>query len=171
MGRGFIEYHLPDSRTDASVLFSAFLDYLLEDGSKIHVEQQPAWCRACGSFAPAELLQPAEDLEREIARLQSWLSERRVRPSGQRKRGGEMLAEVEKPLRWRRGRVSPPRCLPCGSIEVVPVPGSGEFSHPATRERVISTSSGFADAAPWFAVFSPEGVIAEEPVAPDPAAD
>ena len=28
-------------------VFSAFLDYLLEDGSKIHVEQQPAWCRAC----------------------------------------------------------------------------------------------------------------------------
>lgn len=171
MGRGFIEYHLPDSRTDTSVLFSAFLDYLLEDGSKIHVEQQPAWCRACDSFVPAELLQPVEHLEREIARLQSWLSGRWVMPSGQRKRGKEMLAEVEKRLSWRRGRVSPPRCLQCGSIEVVPVPGSGEFSHPATGERVVSASSGFADAAPWFAAFSPEGIIAEKAIAPDSVCD
>jgi hypothetical protein len=39
MGRGFIEYELPDSGNSAWVLFLAFLDYRMDDGSKLDVEQ------------------------------------------------------------------------------------------------------------------------------------
>jgi hypothetical protein len=170
MGRGFVKYDLPDSGSSAWVLFSAFLDYRLDDGSKLHVEQQPAWCRVCGSFVAAELLQPAEDIEREIGRLQPWIGDRQPRRAGQRKRAEESLAEHQRRLRWRRDRVGPPRCLQCSSVEVVPIPGSGEFAHPATGERVISASSGFADTDLWFAEFSPEGErLAEPGAAPDPA--
>jgi hypothetical protein len=166
MGRGFVKYDLPNSAASAWVLFSAFLDYRLDDGSKLHVEQQPAWCPLCGSFVTAELLQAGDDMEREIGRLQSWLGDRQPRQAGQRRMAEKSLAELKRRLRWRRSRVGPPRCLQCGSAEVVPVPGSGEFAHPATGERVISASSGFADTAPWFAEFSSEGERLAEPATP-----
>jgi hypothetical protein len=36
MGRGFVEYHLPESGRDEWVLWSAFIDYRLADGTKLH---------------------------------------------------------------------------------------------------------------------------------------
>ncbi len=45
---------------------------------------------------------------------------------------------------------------------------SGEFTHSATGERVVVGSIGFADTAPWYAEFSPEGEpLAELRIAPD----
>lgn len=69
----------------------------------------------------------------------------------------ERVAELRRCVEWRKGRRSPPRCLECGSIGPIPIPMSGEFAHPATGERVVVGSSGFADTVPWYAEFSPEG--------------
>jgi hypothetical protein len=41
MGRGFVEYDLPESAGHEWVLWSAFIDYHLADGAKLHVRQQP----------------------------------------------------------------------------------------------------------------------------------
>jgi hypothetical protein len=54
MGRGFVEYHLPESGRDELVVWSAFIDYRLADGTKLHILQQPAWCPACNHFVIAE---------------------------------------------------------------------------------------------------------------------
>src|SRR5262249_55715999 len=70
---------------------------------------------------------------------------------------GDRLAELQLRIQWRQSRRSPPRCLECGSTAIVPIPGAGEFLHPETGERVVVVSSGWADCAPWFAEFSPEG--------------
>src|SRR4051794_28048648 len=71
MGRGFVEYHLPESARDEWVLLSAFIDYRLADGAKLHILQQPAWCGACGRFALAEEIPSVEALEAEIAKYRS----------------------------------------------------------------------------------------------------
>jgi hypothetical protein len=89
--------------------------------------------------------------------LQPLLRQRQLRPAGRRKRISEMLGELHRRLHWRRARISPPRCLECGSVEITPIPGSGAFAHPQTGERVVVSDSGWADTAAWFAEFSPEG--------------
>jgi hypothetical protein len=165
MGRGFVEYHLPDSGRDEWVLWSAFIDYRLADGSKLHILQQPAWCAACRRFVIAEEVPSVEALEEEIARyrsadpdtLQKWAFVSNGAPVAER------VAELLRYVEWRKGRQSPPRCLECGVVHPLHIPMTGEFAHPGTGERVVIGSSGWADTAPWFAEFSPEGVLLAEP--------
>lgn len=165
MGRGFVEYHLPESGRDEWVLTSAYIDYRLADGSKLQIRQQPAWCAACRRFVIAEKVPSVEELEEEISLNRSadpdtlHILEFITNRASVAERVSELLRYVE----WRQGRRGPPRCLECGAIDPVPVPISGEFTHPGTGERVVVVSSGWADAAPWYAEFSPEGEQLAEP--------
>jgi hypothetical protein len=159
MGRGFVEYRLPESGRDEWVLWSAFINYRLADGTKLHILQQPAWCANCNRFVIAEELPSIEALEEEITsyrsndrdKLRMWAFVSMDAPVENR------IAELSQYVTWRRGRRSPPRCLQCGSIDPVPIPMNGEFAHPRTGEKVEVGDKGFADTAPWFAEFSPEG--------------
>jgi hypothetical protein len=159
MGRGFIEYHLPDSGRDEAVLFSAFINYCLPDGTKLPILQNPAWCPDCRAFIVAEDVPPVESLTEEIRKLEAgdpeslqiWAFVSNGEPIEAR------VTELHRRIQWRQGRKSPPRCLYCGSTAVVPIPWNGEFAHPQTGDRVVVDQSGFADTAPWFADFSPEG--------------
>ena len=168
MGRGFVEYHLPESGRDEWVLWSAFIDYRLADGSKLHILQQPAWCAACRRFVIAEEVPSVAALQQEIARyrsgdrdtLRQWAFVSNGVPAAER------VAELLRRVEWRQGRQSPPRCLECGAVGPVPIPMDGEFAHPRTGERVVVVSGGWADTAPWFAEFSPEGEQLAEPPAP-----
>lgn len=165
MGRGFIEYHLPELGHNEWVLFSAFIDYRLADGSKLHIRQQSAWCRACQRFVVAEEVPSIEALEEEIARfhaadphtLKMWEFVSNGAPVEER------VVELLRYVAWRKERRSPPRCLECGAVDPVTIPESGEFAHPATGVRVVVGSSGFAATAPWIADFTPEGERVTKP--------
>ena len=159
MGRGFNEYLMPESARREGVAFSAFIDYRLPDGTKLPVLQQAAWCPNCQAFALAEDVPSIESLEAEIRGLeasdpnllQKWAFVSNGAPIENR------MAELRKRVEWRWARRSPPRCLPCGSVGVTPVPDSAEFAHPQTGERVVVGFTGFVDMDPWAAEFSPEG--------------
>ena len=71
MGRGYIEYHFPESGRKECVFFSAFIDYRLADGSKLHFLQQPASCSICQRFVSAEEVPSIEELEEDIAEFRS----------------------------------------------------------------------------------------------------
>ena len=170
MGRGFVQYHLPESAREEWVLWSAFIDYRLPDGTKLHIWQQPAWCAHCRRFVIAEEIPSVEALQQEIARFRSadpdtlgtWAFVSNGAPVAER------IAELSRYVQWRRGRQSPPRCLECGAVGPVPIPLVGGFAHPQTGECVVVGDSGWADTAPWFADFSPEGErLAEPGAAPD----
>jgi hypothetical protein len=159
MGRGFVEYRLPESGRSESVLWSAFIHYRLADGSKLHIWQRPAWCSVCRRFVIAEDVPTIDSLEEQIAKLRSgdpktlleWEFVSNGSPVAER------VAELLRYVEWRQVRKSKPRCLECGAIGPIPIPMSGEFSHPSTGERVVVGNSGFADTATWEAEFSPEG--------------
>ncbi|MGL6074990.1 MAG: hypothetical protein ACRC8S_12595 [Fimbriiglobus sp.] len=157
VGRGFVEYSLPSSGGHEFVAYSAFLDYRFADGSTLTVEQQPAWCPACRRFVLAERIPEMAELEDRLAAVRSSHSERRrlltalgQSPAGEAK-------ELIRRIGWRQGRVSPPRCLECGTAGVHTLPASKEFAHPATGEPVMLVSSGFASMERWVAGFTPEG--------------
>jgi hypothetical protein len=159
MGRGFTEYLLPETGRREGVAFSAFIDYRLLDGTKLHILQQEAWCPCCRMFVAAEDIPSVESMEEEVRQLEAGDPEllRRWAFVSNGTPVAERIAELHRRTDWRRQRQSPPRCLICGSVGVLPVPGAGEFSHPETGERVIVGFTGWVDTAPWFADFSSEG--------------
>jgi hypothetical protein len=158
MGRGFIEYSLPAVGRSEFVAYSAFLDYRLPDGSTLWVEQQPAWCPSCGHFVLAERLPDVVELKESLAAVQAGEPEKVRQLAFLGRSPDEQVAELTRRIAWRRVRRSPPRCLYCGSDRVLALPPGNEFSHPATGERVIVASSGFASMGRWVAEFSPEGI-------------
>jgi hypothetical protein len=159
MGRGYDEYLFPESGRREGVLYSAFIQYRLSDGTKLVILEAPAWCPACERFVVAEDIPSVVSLEEELRGLQAgdsdlldkWEFVSNGAPVEQR------IAELRRRIKWRRGRRSPPRCLHCGSLGIVPIPGSGELTHPQTGERGFLAWSGFIDTDIWVAEFSPEG--------------
>jgi hypothetical protein len=157
----FTQYHLQESGREEWVFFSAFIDYRLADGTKLPIEQDPAWCPHCRRFVCAERVESIESLEEEKARyecrdaelLKIWAFVSNGAPVEDR------ITQLVRRIEWRRGRISPPRCLHCGEVGVISIPITGEFLHPVTGEKVTTGESGFGDTLPWEAEFSPEGQI------------
>jgi hypothetical protein len=71
MGRGYIQYRLPATGRDVWVLFSAFYNYRMPDGSLLSVNQQPAWCPQCGDFVLGECIQSVEQMEQRARELRN----------------------------------------------------------------------------------------------------
>ncbi len=178
MGRGFVQYRLPESNRDEWILFSAFLDYRLPNGKRLHVLQDPAWCPSCSRFVVAEEIPDVESMEEEIAKfsagdpetLEVWAFVSNGQPTSQR------IAELRLRIDWRQSRRNAPRCLECGGFKTIRIPSGGTFRHPATGEPVVEVSSGWADTEAWVAEFTPEGDrITEQPHPPEhdgiPASD
>jgi hypothetical protein len=67
--------------------------------------------------------------------------------------------ETELRINWRRNRTSPPKCLHCGSTNIMPIPDAKEFAHPITGERVVVAGCGFVSTDEWHAEFTPEGDV------------
>lgn len=165
MGRGYIQYRLPETEREEWVLFSAFIDYQFPDGSKLQILQEAAWCPNCDRFVIAEKIPSIESLISELEKtrsgdpetIQLWQFVSNGQPESLR------IAELEKRVEWRIARVNPPRCLECGGYGIVVLPGGIEFRHPQTGELVTEVSSGWVDAGPWPADFTPEGDALDEP--------
>jgi len=159
MGRSYTQYRFPETGREEWVLFSAFIDYRFADGSKLHILQNAAWCRDCDRFVITEEISSIQSLEIELGKTRSgqedtiriWQFVSNGEPVATR------ISELEKRISWRIARMNPARCLECGGFGVVALPGGDEFRHPNTDEPVIVASSGWTDAGPWRAEFSPEG--------------
>ena len=69
--------------------------------------------------------------------------------------GCEHREELERRRQWLLTRVSPPRCLSCGSSDIIPVP-HGRIAHPEQEGWIDVEVLGWADPCyEWF--FTPEG--------------
>jgi hypothetical protein len=158
MGRGFTQYSYPDGDLpDEYSLYSAFLDYVLDDGARIHVNQADYYCEACDHIVVGELIESVTDLEHQIDQIQNH-------PESDDRKIAEFagdipkqIAELQTRITWRKTRKSAPKCLYCGSINLAPIPDEEEFEHPATGQRMKVSGRGFTDAPPWHATYTSEG--------------
>ncbi len=64
--------------------------YEFPDGSTININRGFAWCRPCAGVVWAEIIPELEELTEPVA------------------------------IEWRKQRKSPPKCLECGSTEIIP---------------------------------------------------
>ncbi len=89
--------------------------YEFEDGTQIGVISKPVWCRWCRQFTDGESI---EDLE-EIDQLLTDLHDRSSEVSRGLHHRLRIIEQMEQRRRWLSGRLSPPKCLECGSTEIV----------------------------------------------------
>jgi hypothetical protein len=160
MGRGYTQFAFPDTGAeDVYALYSAFLNYRLPDGKLLHVRQTECWCPTCNRIDMAERVESIDELEDEIERLRNPDDEESQMIAFIGTPVDERIAELESRIIWRQSRKSLPKCLHCGSTDIVPIPDAQEFAHPSTGERVVVAGRGFASTAEWHAEFTPEGDV------------
>lgn len=113
--------------------------YQLTDGSRIDVETTPVWCHRCGRFTDGEQVEPLEEIDRRLVELADPSSETCRELSllgGPRTGGGDevLRGEIERLTRqraWRERRVTPAKCILCGSPDIVVFPLDQSVPHPA----------------------------------------
>lgn len=140
--------------------------YEFPDGSRIDVQTTPAWCRRCGKLSDGESIESLEQIDRELADLHDPCSElHRVTARGalhQLLGGGDeflrkMIEHKRKRRLWREGRVSPPRCIACGTTDIFIFPFDQPAPNPAGPGTVELRCVGMCSTSfnEWF--FTPEG--------------
>jgi hypothetical protein len=138
--------------------------YRLDDGSQITLHSRPVWCNRCDKVTHGEEIESIEEIDKEIARQERLAAEywrdiaRPPLPTpdapGDRHQR-ERIAELQLRRTWRLNRRSPPRCIQCGSAEIVQL----EHRKPVhaghgtvVLEMIGMCSTGFNM---WY--FTPEG--------------
>ena len=140
--------------------------YEFDDGSHLDLHTTPAWCHPCGKITHGEELETLEDIDRQLADLRNPRSDLYrflARDfNHEYKDLGEAftLKHSEERLqrrRWRAARVSPPRCIHCGSTDVVVFPVDQPVRNPAGPGTVEVSIKGMCSTSfnEWY--FTPEG--------------
>ena len=95
--------------------------YELESGVRFPIRETTVWCLEEERLFVAEDLQSVELYERILAATEGL-------PNIEQEEARAMLE-------WRRKRTDPPRCLSCGSPDIVPLPAKGGIAHPGCRGK------------------------------------
>ena len=160
MGRGYTQFAFPDTdMEDVHALYSVFLNYRLATGDVLHVRQTECWCFTCERIDMAERVDSLDELQSELQRLQYPDEDESRMIAFIGVAIEKRIAETELRIKWRRNRISPPKCLHCGSTDITRLPDTDEFRHPQTEERVVVAGRGFASTDEWHAEFTPEGDV------------
>ena len=164
-------FHCDTCNRRASVLTGVISYYYLDDGLELPCSDQLAWCNNCDDVVAAERLPDPHALNRLVAHLTAeGLDEDRLKTAKLLKKEpaeylNEFIDTYRAMIAWRRDRISPPRCLSCGSVEIVElepirsVPLE-KFSHPQCGGQFFLDASGHASEA-YFRRLTPEGLNLE----------
>src|SRR5690349_7122426 len=102
--------------------------YEVLDGSTVWIEQAFVWCDACREVRWGEKVPDLAELERKLAstrardpKLVDFFLSLDSKYETLDEQIARRIAELESQIAWRRRRVSPPRCLECGSTEIIPL--------------------------------------------------
>lgn len=137
--------------------------YEFPDGRRMEVETTPVWCRPCGRVTEGEEVETLAQIDRELADLHDPTSERyRSTQRPPRDDGHELrLFLIDRARRrrtWREVRVSPAKCLACGSADIVVFPDQQPVPHPAGTGTVTVACVGLCTTLPTGRIFTPAGV-------------
>jgi hypothetical protein len=140
--------------------------YEFPDGSHLDVQTTPVWCRRCGRVTNGEQIESLEEIDRQLADLRDPRSElyRLLAKDYQceHKNLGEAFTRLHSPERerrrlWRERRGSPPRCIHCGTTDIVVFPMNEAVPNPSGPGTVEVRCVGMCSTRfnEWF--FTPEG--------------
>lgn len=104
--------------------------YRLDDRNDIELYSQPVWCHGCVKVTHGERIESIQQIDQRIAHLEKLAAEIRIEmtrpplpepgaPGDRHQR--EQIAELQMRRAWRKQRRSSPRCLICGTTNIVPL--------------------------------------------------
>lgn len=117
--------------------------YVLEDGNLLPVSLWPAWCEGCQKFVPGEQIFPIEEEDKRLDELEYFAQHPGHIPPD-RYVDIKSLPELRVRKRWRQKRVSPAKCLICGSTSITSIWPEPEIDIPG-HGRCVGGPVGFAD--------------------------
>ncbi len=149
--------------------------YVRPDGSELPAVFEPVWCGRCGRVTNGEQIETVDVLDRIVAHRQNPRSihhdplqepdpARAVTAWGKDLRlfnAYPRPADLERRRAWLSVRRSPPKCLQCGSTDIVPFPfcpATPEVPHPRGQGWLHLHSPRLADYwGDWPSRLTPEG--------------
>ena len=105
--------------------------YEFPDCSTINVNTHIAWCGTCREFTDGELIRSPDEIRKQIADLRNpesttykfaeWNDQQMKAATGKSDSNyrATRIAEMESRLEWRLERNSPPKCIVCGTTDIV----------------------------------------------------
>ena len=128
--------------------------YECSESDRLELRSVPVWCRRCGECTTGEDLSSVEQIDAQLRDLYDPTSQlyRMTQPFLQ-----ERLTELQWRRRWRETRLSPPRCIRCGSADILPLPIGERVPNPAGEGELQIDCVGMCSTSfnEWF--FTPEG--------------
>jgi len=155
---------LPDGRTE-KFAGSRGHYYEFSESDRLEFDAGPVWCHRCGTITHGESLSTIEEIDQQIRDLgdpsselfsmtqNSLLAEMGHGEEFRR----EQITELQRRRRWRESRKSPPRCIQCGTTEILPLPLGVPVPNPLGKGEIQIDCIGIfsTDFTGWF--FTPEG--------------
>lgn len=140
--------------------------YELDDGSHLDMHTTPIWCLHCGKVTHGERIESLEEIDRQLADLNdsnSDLYRMTARGTLHELTGGgddylqKRVDELLRRRRWRERRISPAKCILCGSTDIFVFPVNQESPNPAGPGTVEVKIVGMCSTSfnEWF--FNSEG--------------
>ena len=80
--------------------------YAFLDGTRMPIPEGFGWCKSCENVTPCETLPALVDVERLLIEARSESDQK-------------FAAELKRTKHWLETRVSPPRCLECGAVNII----------------------------------------------------
>ena len=123
--------------------------YELGNGTHIGLRSTPVWCVRCNDFTDGEIIEALIEIDRQIADLRDPGSAlfRLYQESVSDSIGVDgihLIMKLEKRRRRRESRKSPPKCLGCGSTEIVLLPDGQKVTNPTGSGWIEVTITGLS---------------------------
>jgi hypothetical protein len=140
--------------------------YEFSESDRLDLHSVPVWCQRCAKITQGEHLSTIEEIDKDIRDLNDPTSQlyRMTRHGTLDELTGkgheflqDRLAELRRRRSWRMARKSPPKCIRCGSTEVIMFPEGVPVPNPNGEGMIQVDCVGMCSTAfnEWF--FSPEG--------------
>jgi hypothetical protein len=140
--------------------------YEFAEADRLDLLSTPVWCHRCAQITHGEDLSTIEEIDKEIRDLTDPESElcRMTRHGLVEELCGkgdeflrDRLAETRRRRRWREARKAPPKCILCGSTEIIVLPIGEAVPSPRGEGQVRVEIVGMCSTSfnEWF--FTPEG--------------
>lgn len=155
MALGYEITFMPGRRT-IRFTGSDFNYYRLPDGNEIGLASRPIWCDGCAKVSHGEAIPSLSDIDQAIASLKRLAGEirREIDPEGDGSQQ-DQIAELSLARTWRSLRQSPPRCMVCGSCNII----SLEQNKPIRtgNDTILLKAVGLIDTICGSSYFTAEG--------------
>lgn len=94
--------------------------YVLDDGSVLPIRTWPAWCERCQKFTAAEQIFAIAEEARQLNEVEYFATHPGFIPTD-RHVPISQLPDLRMRNSWREKRVSPAKCLTCGSTRITSI--------------------------------------------------